>query len=160
MKIETTPDRVELTTEDLTRAVEEYVQKHLQRQISTILIVKDGRTANYAASCELRPKLVLKKPVRASKTFYLSPRRSWDNAAATAAASVEDGPVLGDMVVQYSTSTGFCQSSVWNGSWDRIIESFIWVGGQPFINTNHGTGVITATKAVNQEIENSRKEIK
>lgn len=59
--------------------------------------------------------------IRGSRSFYLAGYSSWNSAAATSAASVDGGPVLTDVVTQYSA--GFAQTRFWNGSaWLEIAE--------------------------------------
>lgn len=70
---------------------------------------------------------------RGSMTFYVSGRSSWNDLVATTAASVQGGPQLNDLVVQYNTPTGFTRSRFWNGtSWqtvDQVIDGNLLVRG-------------------------------
>ncbi len=69
--------------------------------------------------------------IRGSRAFYLSGYTSWNDAAATAAASVDGGPVLTDVVTEYSAN--WAQTRFWNGSaWltiGQVVDGNLLVNG-------------------------------
>ena len=60
---------------------------------------------------------------RGSRTFYVPGQATWSDAAANTASSVEQGPILNDIVTEYNTPTGFSQTRFWSGSaWTLITQ--------------------------------------
>lgn len=60
---------------------------------------------------------------RGSTTVYVPNQTTWSDSVANAATAYGGGPMLNDLVVEYSSASGYSQSRMWDGSkWALVTQ--------------------------------------
>lgn len=98
---------------------------------------------------------------RGSRTFYVAlsgTNAVWSNSIATAAASVDGGPILNDIVCEYNNSQNYAETRFWNGTSWLVINAVI--DGNLIVTGTIGTNALQANSVTAVKIDSRGLDIK